>query len=70
MTTFNDPGKEAFLKTLWEKEKMLVTSIFSHYQQRFYTISKRFASFAPHQKLSSANASISTRLKFCRLVKG
>ena len=27
--TFNDPEKEGFLKTLWEKDKMLVTSIFS-----------------------------------------
>ena len=26
---FNDPEIESFLKTLWEKEKMLVTSIFS-----------------------------------------
>ena len=27
--TFNNPEKEALIKTLWEKEKMLVTSIFS-----------------------------------------
>ena len=27
--TFNDPVKRAFKKTLWKKEKMLVTSIFS-----------------------------------------
>ena len=26
--TFNDPEKESLFKTLWEKEKMLVTSIF------------------------------------------
>ena len=27
--TFNDPQQRGLLKTLWEKEKMLVTSIFS-----------------------------------------
>ena len=27
--TFNEPKKETFWKTMWEKEKMLVTSIFS-----------------------------------------
>ena len=28
MLTFNSPEENAFLKTLWENEKMLVTSIF------------------------------------------
>ena len=27
ITTFNDPGNEAFLKTLLEKEKMLVAML-------------------------------------------
>ena len=32
MTPFDAPGKQAFLKTLWEKEKLLVTNnfLFSH----------------------------------------
>ena len=40
--TFNDPEKEAFLKTLWEKEKMLVTSIFSFSHNVFYPSQKEF----------------------------
>ena len=34
---FNDPGKEAFLKTLWFKEKMQVTMIFSFSHNVFYS---------------------------------
>ena len=34
---FNDPKEKAF-KTLWEKEKMLVTSIFSFSHTAFYPI--------------------------------
>ena len=34
--TFNDPEKESFWKHFWEKEKMLVTSIFSFSQNIFY----------------------------------
>ena len=34
--TFNDPWERSLLKTFWEKEKMLVTSIFSFYQNVFY----------------------------------
>ena len=37
--TFNDPKVERLWKTLWEKEKMLVTSSFSH--NVFYSIKKR-----------------------------
>ena len=33
---FNDPNEEG-LKTLWEKEKMLVTSIFSFSHKVFHT---------------------------------
>ena len=36
--TFNDPQERSLLKTLWEKEKMLVTSIFSFSQNVFNTI--------------------------------
>ena len=34
--TFNDPEKRRLLKTLWENEKMLVTSIFSFSRNVFY----------------------------------
>ena len=41
MTPFNTSGKEAFFKTLLEKEEMLVTSIFSFSDNVFYsTLSK------------------------------
>ena len=38
MLTFNDSEEEGFWKTLWEKEKMLVTSIFSFSNSVFYSI--------------------------------
>ena len=38
--TFNDPDKRSLLKTLWEKEKMLVTSIFSFSHNDFYPSKK------------------------------
>ena len=41
MTSFDVSGKEAFLKTLWEEEKMLVTSIFSFSHNVFYSIKDR-----------------------------
>ena len=40
--TFNDPEKEVFLETLWEKEKMLVTSILSFSDNVFYSFQKGF----------------------------
>ena len=36
MTPFDAPGKQAFLKTLWEKEKLLVMSNFSFSHSVFY----------------------------------
>ena len=36
MTPFDAPGKQAFLKKLWEKEKLLVTSNFSFSHSVFY----------------------------------
>ena len=41
MTPFDTSGKEAFFKTGWEKEKMLVTSIFSFSHNIFYSITDR-----------------------------
>ena len=43
------------LKKLWEKEKMLVTSIFSFYHNVFYPYQHKFQFFNTH--LSSANSS-------------
>ena len=42
--TFNNLEKEV-LKTLWEKEKMLVTSIFSFSHSVFYPYQNRFQFF-------------------------
>ena len=36
MTPFDAPGKQAFCKTLWEKEKLRVTSNFSFSHSVFY----------------------------------
>ena len=36
VTPFDAPGKQSLLKTLWEKEKLLVTSNFSFSQSVFY----------------------------------
>ena len=36
--TFNDPQERYLLKTWWEKEKMLVTSIFSFSHNVFYPV--------------------------------
>ena len=41
MPTLNYPGKDFLLKTLWEKEKMLVTSIFSFSYNGFYPIKEK-----------------------------
>ena len=39
---FNDPSEDSFWKTLWEKEKMLVTSIFSFSHHVFCSIKGKF----------------------------
>ena len=36
MTPFDAPGKQAFKKKLWEKEKLLVMSSFSFSHSVFY----------------------------------
>ena len=45
MTPFDTPGKQAFLKTLWEKEKLLVTSNFSFTHSVFYPFRELSAIF-------------------------
>ena len=54
--TFNEIENRSLLKTLWAKEKMLVTSIFSFIQNVFFCQRKIAPSRATF-KLSSANAS-------------
>ena len=57
------------LKTLWEKEKLFVTSNFSFSQSVFYPL-KNFQPFSSNLKLSSANSLNLEESIFCRLGKG
>ena len=61
MLTFNEPEKEV-LKTSWEKEKMLVTSIF-FFSKMFSILSEAEIVILPTFNLSSANASSLDRAK-------
>ena len=58
----------SLLKTLWEKEKLLVTSNFSFSHSVFCPI-ENFLSFSSNLKLSSANSFSLERSKICRLGK-
>ena len=60
--------RKEFLKTLWEKEKMLVTSIFSFSKNVFYPIKVRFPCFS-NILFCLQMSSIPTTLKFCHLSK-
>ena len=53
--SFNDPERKSLFKTLWEKDKMLIPSIFS-VSHKFSTQSKRNFSVQATFSLSSANA--------------
>ena len=55
MTTFDGSGKEVFLKTLWEKEKLLVQAI-SPYPTMFSTLSKTEITIFVTFNLFSTNA--------------
>ena len=44
MPIFND--LESYLKTLWEKEKLLVTTIFSFSHSAFYPYQNKFKMFS------------------------
>ena len=46
--TFNDPVERSLLKTLWEKEKMLVTGIFSFSHNVFLPFPKQISFFQSH----------------------
>ena len=64
-------NKPCFLRvcntSLWEKEKMLVTSKFSFSHSVFY--SENFLPYASNLKLSSANFSSLEESKICHFVK-
>ena len=57
------------LKTLWEYEKLLITSNFTFSHRAFYPL-KNFLSFSSNLKLSSANSFRLEGSKICRLGKG
>ena len=54
--TFNNPKIETFWKTYWEKEKMLVTSIFSFFPKIFSTPPKTNFNFNFLAKLNLSSA--------------
>ena len=47
ITTFDSPRGKSLLKTLWEKEEMLVTSISSFSHNVFYSYQRRIAPSKP-----------------------
>ena len=67
--TFNDLEKEAFWKHCGEKEKMLVTSIFSFSHNAFLPYQRKIAPFELHLNCRLQMLSVWTRLKICRLVQ-
>ena len=71
MTSFDAPWETSLLKTLWEKEKLLViTSNFSFFHNVFYQLRELFAIYIKFKIVSLLTVSIWTSLKFCRLVMG
>ena len=60
----------SLLKTLWEKEKLLVTSNFSFSHIVFFFLWENFLPFSSYLKLSSANPFNSEESKMCGLGKG
>ena len=60
----------SLLKTLWEKEKLLIASNFSFSHSVFYPFAELFAIFASSLELSSANPSSLVESKICCLGKG
>ena len=59
----------SLLKTLWEKEKLLVNVNFSPFPTVFSTLFKAFQPFSSDLKLSSANCFRLEESKICRLGK-
>ena len=56
------------LKTLWKKEKLLITRI-SHFYTVVSILLENFLPFSSHLKLSSANSCNLEESKICRLLK-
>ena len=67
--TFNDLETRSLLKTLWKKEKMLVTSIFSFPHNVFYLSQSKFQFLSHNYFVVCKKLSIQTSLNFCCLVK-
>ena len=67
--TFWCPWETSLLKTLWEKEKLLITSNFS-YLTVFSTRLDNFLPFSSNLKLSSAKSFNLEEYKICHLVMG
>ena len=59
----------SLLKTMWEKEKLLVTSNFSFFHRVFYPF-RELSAISSHLKLSYANSLNLEEFKICRLEKG
>ena len=66
---FNVLAVQVFLKTPWEKEKLLVTSNFSFSHSVFLSILRSFCHFSLNLKLSSANSFRLDESNICRLGK-
>ena len=69
MTPFGTIWETRLLKTLWEKEKLLVTSNFFFFPV-FSTHLDNFLPFSSNLKLSSANSFSLEESEICRLVMG
>ena len=69
ITTFKDHWKIWLLKTWWEKEKILVTSIFLLFPQYFLTFPYQISIFHSDFFCRLQMLSIWTTQSFCRLVK-
>ena len=67
---FEGPWERSLLKILWEKEKILVTNIFSFSHNVFYLSQYNFQFFQSHLFCSLQVLSALTSLEICRFVKG
>ena len=69
MMTFDALEKKKLLKTLWKKEKMLVTSI-SSFSPMFSTqLNKNMFSYMNYNLSSASALTLDKAKQFCHLVK-
>ena len=66
---FQQPCIRSLLKTLWEKKKMLVTSIFSFFPRWVLPFPIQISNFQLHLFCCLQMLSVWTSLKLCRLVE-